>query len=250
MLDIDKAKKAFDNYVSKYDMSNKLIYLKYYHTYRTVDQSLNIVKSLNLNEEDSDIAYLIALLHDFGRFEQIKKYNTFSDIKSIDHANLACTLLFEKGMIRDFIEDAKYDEIIRKAIYFHNKYSIDESLTERELMHAKIIRDADKLDIVYNITNLDQVDFNDDDSIISDNVKESYKNRISVKMNKNNTKNDALLIMFAFVFDLNYDYSFRYYKENSIINKMYDKLKNKDNFKEYVEILNEYIEGKCKNVRN
>ena len=157
MIDRKKANNAFDKYTSSYDMSNKLIYLKYNHTYRTVEQSLNICKSLNLSEEDTDIAYLIALLHDFGRFEQVKEYNTFNDMISIDHANLACKLLFEDGYIREFIEDDKYDEIIRKSIYSHNKYSIDEELSEKELMHAKIIRDADKLDIVYNITNLNQV---------------------------------------------------------------------------------------------
>jgi len=245
MIDIEFAKRAFDSYVSNFDMSNKLISLKYDHTYRTVEQSLNICKSLNLNEEDTNIAYLIALLHDFGRFEQVKKYNTFSDIKSIDHADLACKLLFEEGLIREFIKDDKYDEIIRKSIYWHNKYSIDEELNEKELMHAKIIRDADKLDIVYNITNLNQVNFEDDDSQISENVKEAFKNRISVKLKKDNTKNDSLLVMFAFVFDLNYDYSFKYYKENNIIDKMYNKLNNKNKFKEYVKILNEYIEGKC-----
>ena len=250
MIDREIAKDAFDKYTSNYDMSNKLIYLKYNHTYRTCEQSLGIAKSLNLNEEDTDIAYLIALLHDFGRFEQAKIYNTFSDIKSIDHADLACKLLFEEGLIRNFIEDDKYDEIIRKSIYWHNKYSIDEELNERELMHAKIIRDADKLDIVYNITNLNQVDFNDDDSDISNNVKEAYRNKVSVKRNENNKKNDALLIMFAFVFDLNFDYSFKYYKDNEIIEKMYNKLKDKSKFKEYVDIINEYIEGKCKNVRN
>ena len=250
MIDIENAKDVFDKYVSNYDMSNKLIYLKHKHTYRTCEQSLNICKSLNLSEEDTDIAYLIALLHDFGRFEQVKKFNTFNDLASIDHADLACKLLFEDGLIRNFISEDKYDEIIIKSIYWHNKYSIDEEMNERELMHAKIIRDADKLDIVYNITNLNQVNFDDDDSNISDSVKEAYKNRVSIRRDENTTKNDALLIMFAFVFDLNFDYSFKYYKENNIIEKMYNKLKDKSKFKEYVEIINEYIEGKCNDVRN
>ena len=250
MIDREKANAAFDKYVSNYDMSNKLIYLKYNHTYRTCEQSLNLAKSLNLSEEDTNIAYIIALLHDFGRFEQVKRFNTFNDLASIDHALLACKLLFEDGLIRDFISDNKYDELIRKSIYSHNKYSIEEDLNERELMHAKIIRDADKLDIVYNITNLNQVNFDDDDSNISDNVKESYKNRVAVKRDENTTKNDALLIMFGFVFDLNFDYSFKYYKENNIIEKMYNKLNDKSKFIEYVEILNKYIEGKCNDVRN
>ena len=83
-----------------------------------------------------------------------------------------------------------------------------------------------------------------------DSVKEAYKNRVSIRRDENTTKNDALLIMFAFVFDLNFDYSFKYYKENNIIEKMYNKLKDKSKFKEYVEIINEYIEGKCNDVRN
>ena len=250
MIDIEIAKKYFDKYTSKHDMSNEKIYSKYNHTYRTCEQSLNICKSLKLNEEDINLAYLIALLHDFGRFEQVRMYNTFIDIKSIDHADLACKLLFEDGYIRKFIKDKSYDEIIRKSIYFHNKYSIDEDLNERELMHAKIIRDADKLDIVYNIINLNQINFEDDDSNINNNVKYAYENKKPVKREEHTTKNDALLIMFAFAFDLNYDYSYKYYKDNNVIEKMYSKLKNKSKFKEYVEIINEYIEGKCKNVRN
>ena len=250
MIDIEFVKNSFDKYMSRYDMSNQLIYLKYHHTYRTCKQSLNICKSLNLNEEDTNLAYLIALLHDFGRFEQARVYNTFDDLKSIDHADLGCKLLFENGLIRNFIIDDSYDEIIRKAILWHNKYSIDEDLNERELMHAQIIRDADKLDIVYNITNLEQIDFKDDNSEISDYVKDAYKNKLSVKMGKNYTKNDSLLTRFAFVFDLNFNYSFKYYKENRIIEKMYSMIKEKSKFKEYIEIINEYIEGKCKNVRN
>ena len=40
----------------------------------------------------------------------------------------------------------QYDNIIKKAIYNHNKYKIEENLNDVELLHRKIIRDADKLD--------------------------------------------------------------------------------------------------------
>ena len=103
MIDRKKANNAFDKYTSNFNMTNKLIYLKYNHTYRTVDQSLNICKSLNLNEEDTNIAYLIALLHDFGRFEQVKKYNTFNGTSlkhRISFFHLLTALhLFEYGNI-------------------------------------------------------------------------------------------------------------------------------------------------------
>ena len=112
MIDLKRANEAFDNYVKNYDMSNEKISLKYYHTYRVCEQSTSICKSLNLSKEDTDIAYLIALLHDIGRFEQIKVYDTFDDEKSIDHALFGCKILFEEGLIREFIIDDSYDEII------------------------------------------------------------------------------------------------------------------------------------------
>ena len=57
------------------------------------------------------------------------------------------TLLFEQNEIRNFIPTAKYDEIIKKAIANHIKYILDESgMTDWERLHAKIIRDADKID--------------------------------------------------------------------------------------------------------
>ena len=55
-------------------------------------------------------------------------------------------MLFEKCMIRKFIEDNQYDGIIKKAIENHSKLKIEENLDERTLLHSKIIRDADKID--------------------------------------------------------------------------------------------------------
>ena len=250
MIDIDYAKKAFDRYTSKYDMSNEKVYLKYHHTYRVCEQSICICNSINLNEEDTKLAYLIALLHDIGRFEQIKRYETFNDIKSIDHAEFGCKLLFEEGLIREFIIDESYDEIINKAIYNHNKNTISDDLNERELLHSKIIRDADKLDIIYNVATLGQIVLNDDDKEISKEVVEIFNSEKTIDYKYKKTKNDAVITMLAFVYDHNFDYSYRYYKDNDFINKMFSKLKYKNIFKEYVDKLNEYIERKCNNVRN
>lgn len=45
---------------------------------------------LPLSESDRELAYLCAVYHDIGRFEQLKRYHTFLDYKSIDHAQLGC----------------------------------------------------------------------------------------------------------------------------------------------------------------
>ena len=60
--------------------------------------------------------------------------------------------------IRKYIENDKYDEIIRKAIKNHNKFEIEKRLTEKELIFAKIIRDADKIDIIYESVEILKID--------------------------------------------------------------------------------------------
>ena len=39
------------------------------------------------------------LLHDIGRFEQLKRYQSFIDSQTIDHANLGVTILFDDNLI-------------------------------------------------------------------------------------------------------------------------------------------------------
>jgi len=250
MIDIDRVNQVFDEYVSNYDMCDEKISMKYYHTYRVCEKSLEISKSLNLSEEDTKLAYLIALLHDIGRFEQANRFGTFNDAKSLDHASFGCTLLFEDGLIRKFIADSKYDTIIRNAVLNHNKYAIPKDLDERSILHSKIIRDADKLDIIHNIVNLGHISFYDDNSRISSLVVQDFLLERSVHHAHKKTKNDSVMTVFGFVFDLNFEYSYQYFKDNEFINKMFDMLENKDIFEEYVEKINEYVERKCNNVRD
>ena len=75
----EEAKLAFENYISNYDLNDDLIRLKYYHTYKVVDLMAEIAYRFNLDKEHLELAKIIGLLHDIGRFEQIKKFNIISD---------------------------------------------------------------------------------------------------------------------------------------------------------------------------
>ena len=250
MIDIEKANKAFEEYVSNYDMNNTMVKSKYNHTHRVCEQSLAICKSIGLDEENTKLAYLIALLHDIGRFEQARVYKTFVDSKSVDHADYGCELLFSGGLIRNFIKDDIYDDIICESIYYHNKYAIPSWLNDENIMlHSKIIRDADKIDIIHNVVDLGGIKLPEDDNGISLQVSSDFYSNKPINHLHKSTKNDSTLVMIAFVFDLNFDYSYEYFKKNKFINKIYKKLENKKLFKPYIDKANEYIEGKCKDVK-
>ena len=145
---------AFDDYALKFDLDDDAIKRKYEHSYRVVHQADEIAYTLKLDEDDSYLVCLIALLHDIGRFMQWKNYKTYSDNKSINHATLGIKILFEEKLINNFKLDKKDYDLVKVAIENHNKYELNEKeLSEKELLHSRILRDADKIDILYHFEN-------------------------------------------------------------------------------------------------
>lgn len=232
MIDINKAKIAFKNYVSNYDQKDDRIQGKIRHTYQVVDTAKEIAKDLKLNKEDTKLAMLIGILHDIGRFEQEKQYQSYTDETTVDHAILGTKILFEDNLIREFIEDTQYDIIIKKAIENHNKYTIEENLNEKELLHAKIIRDADKVDNFYVKTYQKfETLFNKSyigDEEISPNVYKTFLDNKCILNNERKTNIDKIVSYIAFLFDINFKHSFEIIQENDYITKICARIKYKN----------------------
>ena len=99
MIDLQYAKKAFENYLNDYDQKNEKIKLKIVHTYGVMECSKKITEDMKLSAEDCELAQIIGLLHDIGRFEQLKCYNSFEP-GTMDHAAFGVRILFEERLIR------------------------------------------------------------------------------------------------------------------------------------------------------
>ena len=123
MVDLQYAKKAFENYLNDYDQKNEKIKLKIVHTYGVMECSKKITEDMKLSAEDCELAQIIGLLHDIGRFEQLKCYNSFEP-GTMDHAAFGVRILFEERLIRRFVEEDKWDEIIKTAIGHHSDYCL------------------------------------------------------------------------------------------------------------------------------
>lgn len=258
MINIEKAKKAFKNFLEQYNDKNQLGFeLKVIHTYHVVENARKIAVKLNLSDEDIYLAELIGLLHDIGRFEEITSTKQFDSV-SFDHASCGVKMLFENNLIRDFIEEDNYDEIIKYSIENHNKLSIQGELNDKCLLHSKIIRDADKLD---NFRVKKEEDIramfpgkvkNEDDlqnSTLSSKVFTSIKNKKCVNIRDRVTILDYWVCVLAFIFDLNFKETFEIVKDNDYINILIDRFNYNDlNTKremEYIRnILNDFIDSK------
>lgn len=202
-----KAKQAFEIYMSNFDKKNSLILLKYTHTYQVVELMAELAFRLGLDKEKIELAKVIGLLHDIGRFEQIRKFNILSDNRTgFDHADESCVYLFNEGHIRDFIEDYQYDSILEKSIRNHNKFEIEMDLTEEELLFSKMIRDMDKIDI-YRVlaVNFEQV-FRA--SEVSEEVLREFQKEKTICNRLVKSDSDKTLVRLAFIFDMNFNESF------------------------------------------
>ncbi len=164
-MEINQSEAAgrFAAYVKEYDVNDEKVRLKIEHTYKVAALCREIAKSEKLPPGDVDLAWLIGLLHDIGRFEQLRRFGTFMDACSIDHASFGADLLFKGGLIREFIADQTWDTTIEHAIRTHSMYRLPSEFDDRTLLFCNIIRDADKVDImrvnvetpleeIYNVT--------------------------------------------------------------------------------------------------
>ena len=230
-----------DEYIKNYDMSLPQISYKYYHSYRVMDNMITLAKSLNLPYSEIELAKCIGLLHDIGRFEQFKRFNSFSD-QNIDHGNLGEMILRKNNALDNFQISKNDYEIVYAAIRNHNKYMIEPNLDRRTIRFAKLIRDADKLDILYALNNSEiKSVIWEDDSIITDRVKNQFFEGNQVKNNGTETKNEKIITMFSFIYDFNYGASMEIIKNEDYYGKIYRRLKHKTLFKPYIDHVNKYI---------
>ena len=251
LIDMIEAKKAFKEYVKKYNPEDEKIKIKIVHIEKVAENSKRIAQNLGLSQEDVELAELIGLLQDIGRFEQVRLYHTFVDKDSINHGEYGAKILFEDGLIRNFIKDNKFDKIIKLAIVNHNRADIEEDLTERERLHAKIIRDADKTDIFRILISGDKkaiwekADLSDDK--ISDEIYREFVEDKRINYKERKTSADILVSHFNYVYDLNFPETRKIIRDNKYIDKLYQRFKFNDaetmkRFNEIYRLSKEYIE--------
>ena len=218
-------KDLFNEYAKKFDLSIKEIMFKYHHSFRVADIAKEIAISLNLSNEDIELAYNCGLFHDIGRFRQYNEYKTYIDRNSFDHGDIGYE---ELKKILD-------NEIIQLATKYHNKYELPD-LDERTKLFFNIVRDADKLDIIKEQGNM----MNDSEIILKKELLDAIYNNKMCKNTDIKSNTDVILRMLSWVNDFNFDYSYQYLLDNNIIENKFNLLnlygENKD-----VNKLKEYI---------
>lgn len=249
-MNIEYAKEQFEKYLEDYDRDEAKTKLKIIHTYGVVKCSRRIAEEMKLSIEDIQLAEVIGLLHDIGRFEQIRRYQSFSP-ETMDHAKFGVKILFEEGLIRKFIEETTFDEIIYTSILKHSDFQLNGIEDERTLLHARMIRDADKLDNfrvkledpveTYLGVTAEEIGRAD----ISPIVKEQFFRKESILSVNRKTAMDYWVAFLAYVFDVNFKETLSIIREEDYIRKTvdvipYSNVETEKTIKEMVELLEKF----------
>ena len=209
MFRVDKARveRAFQAYTGHFDTTNLQISNKIRHSHHVAANCEAVASALSA---DTDLAWLIGMLHDIGRFEQIRVVHGYDDHKGLDHGDYGAKMLFEEGLIRDFTDWTDADGVIRKAVRWHNKYELPEGLNEDERLYCQIVRDADKLDNFRGFLENDFFSFHEhtpeevQGSEISDEIVDCFRRGDTIPFRLIRSAADFFLIPYALYLGLVY----------------------------------------------
>lgn len=230
-MDFNNAKRVFENYLDSYDRDNDKVRLKVVHTYGVVAQSTEIARRMQLSGEDTELARIIALLHDIGRFEQLRRFDSFLP-DTMDHAAYGVQILFGEAegcppkMIRNFVPEDNWDNVISTAIAKHSDFVLEGITDEQTLLHARIIRDADKLDNcrvkladkfeAFMEASAEEVSA----SVITPKVREDALAGKSILSADRRTPMDYWVSYMAYFYDLNFRESLDIVEENDYVRRL------------------------------
>ncbi len=170
--DIDRRLDWFENFTDSFREGEpddvRRIDLKKEHSLKVYQEALRLTQTLDITADLAACIHVAALFHDVGRFPQYRRFKTFRDADSANHAILGVATIRASGALADL--DRKSRSLICSAIMVHNRRNLPEGFVSREAyspltVAAKAVRDCDKLDILRIM--LDHFESGEEDDVVT-----------------------------------------------------------------------------------
>ncbi len=230
------------------------ITLKREHTAHVCSNIVHIARELSLAESGAMLAEVVALFHDVGRFPQYRRFRTFVDGVSVNHAALGVKVLLESNVLERLPRRDR--DIVVRAVALHNVLTVPDGLDGDTLLAVKMIRDADKLDIwrVFSdyytereenrasAAGLGLPDVPD----YSANVLSSLLKKEVARMADLKTLNDFKLLQLSWMYDVNFTCSLKLAAERNYIDAIAAALPQADEIKRAVDTVRGYADRRIR----
>jgi putative nucleotidyltransferase with HDIG domain len=204
--------------------------LKYQHSINVASIAKLIAEYVTPSRIHQQWVEIAALYHDLGRYEQFLQYGTFNDQISLDHATLGVEIIQKLGMFAEL--QSEEQEMLFQAIENHNKKAISPTISPEAELVCKIIRDADKMDILKMLSSHFQTGKYDpvislglpDEKNYNPLVVSDLLSARSVDFTRMKSLNDFKLVSLGWVYDLNFAISHVMLYQQKCLEKIYQSL--------------------------
>lgn len=230
---INQVKSWIEDYVHSLggndSSQRKAFSIKLGHTTRVHENVVELSLRTQMYPEVCYLAEITALLHDIGRFDQFKRYKTFDDSKSVNHAKLGVEVVDSEKILSFLTNDQQ--KKVRYGIANHNKPSLVDGRCGdlRCDLIAKLVRDGDKLDIwSVVVNNYEQP--SDEHAILSlgfpntegitAKVVEGLVAHKPILYRELQNLNDLKVFQLSWVFDLNFPSSVQLCHERGLVRRL------------------------------
>jgi hypothetical protein len=221
------------------------------HSQRVAGNMAILAQTLLQTEEERRLAEVVALFHDYGKAVMIVQ-GTESPINiQQNHGALSAKLVQQMEFFMKLSADVQ--TIIVKAIENHNKLKPAKLDNEQQSLFTRLLRDADKLDILeasyrffkeknglqplITLDLINQVD-------VSEKIVKSILSGKTAAVEDMKTMNDYRLLLLSMAFDLNFKYTFRILAEKQLIQKIYETLPKRDHIIDAYRAIKLFVENK------
>ena len=245
--------KWFDKYGTKFQFDNLTdqsnIDMKIEHTKNVCAHAEKLAISLELDTEEVNLAKVIALLHDVGRFTQYQNFRTYADHRSVNHAEESIRVIKKEKIVKFFNNEKQH--IILQSIRYHNYPQLPEIRDDKVELFSKILRDADKMDIFRVVTNYyeDQsatenktigLDLPHSDDFSTE-VLEQFLSEKVILSKKLKHLNDFKILQLAWIFDLNFPFAVSYIVNNNYLQRIINTMPDSSFVKKISDKIDSYL---------
>ncbi len=230
---------------------NANLQLKKDHSARVCGEMNCLVDALGLDDNDKLIARTAALFHDVGRFPQFVKYQTYMDPRSCDHSCLSVSVLQNNEVMGGLSDEEQ--RFILTSIRLHGQKLLPDDLDDRTALFAKLVRDADKLDVFFFIIEMTKAYLADpnsfllelelpDDPFCTDEIAQSVIDGKLIDYNKLRTMSDMRMMQLGWVYDINFTPTFERIAEQKYLEQIAEYLPKTPQTEKAIEQVLKYVD--------
>lgn len=223
------------------------------HSLRVSAEAGCIADALGLDPEYRHVAHVAALYHDIGRFPQYARYKTYNDRISTNHARLGVQTLKQARILSELPRSQRF--LVLGAIALHNRKFIPNSLSRPIDLQVRILRDADKLDIMnFMLQRLSSntphnevlaLGLNPHPERYTQSILDQVRARQPVHYEDLVYINDFKLVFCSWSYDLNFSFSHRLMLERRYVDRIFELLPETPLFSELAATLTAMLAKKA-----